>query len=290
MKSVVIIGGGPAGCQCALWLYMLGYEPIVIEQASVLGGLQATDPYPNNWLVGMMDITGEELAHQMQHHLEKMQIPLLLESSPQQITKHTQGFTVVVGEKKIETRRIVIATGVKAKSGSFLASENVLIGPGQHVFNYSFAGKRVAILGGGDNAAENYTFIKEKNSALCHVYARTIKARKNLWLAVAKNDIYASPYEVDQQTLTITQQGKKRVYDVIVVLYGWEANIPTVFEPFKKQLMDKQGFIITDKVCHTPVAGLYAIGEVANRAHPCVITAMADGVIAAKAIQETEEQ
>lgn len=288
MKSVVIIGGGPAGCQCALWLKMLGYESIIIEQANVLGGQQAVSPYQNNWLVGVMNVTGQELAHHMQRHIEQMHIPFLLNNSPQQIEKLAHGFSVSAGKKTFETQNIVIATGVRAKSGQLQSAEHVLVGPGQRVFNYPFTNKRVAILGSGDNAAENYMFIMEKNPAHCHVYARTIRARKNLWMSVAEDDIYAYPYEVDQNTLTITQQGKKQAYDVIVVLYGFEANVPDVFAPFKKQLLDQRGFIATDAHCRTPVAGIYAVGEVANRAHPCVVTAMADGVVAAKAIQSAD--
>ncbi len=290
MKSAVIIGGGPAGCQCALWLKMLGYEAIIIEQANQLGGLQATSPYQNNWLVGVMNVTGQELAHRMQSHLEQMQVPFLLNSTAQQINPLAHGFSVSVNKKTIETRHIVIAAGVKAKSGSLQATDDILIGPGQCVFDYPFTGKRVAILGSGDNAAENYAFIKEKNPAHCHIYARTIRARKDLWMSVDENDIYDSPYEVDQKTLIVTQQNRMRESDVIVVLYGWEANIPAIFAPFKGQLLNAQGFIATNESCGTRLPGVYAIGEITNRANPCVSTAMADGVVAAKAIQQAEER
>lgn len=289
MKSVLIIGGGPAGCQCALWLKMLGYEAIIIEQADQLGGLQAMDPYQNNWLIGMMNITGKELAHRMQCHIEQMQIPFLLNTSLQDIETSRHGFNLNAGSNVIETKHIVIATGVKAKTAGFTETNHVLIGPGQRVFDYSFRNKRVAILGGGDNAAENYAFIQEKKPEQCHVYARTIRARKNLWQSVAKENIYSYPYEVDQKNLSITQEGIVRIYDVIVVLYGWEANIPSVFAPFKEELLNDQNFIATDQFCRTALPNVYAIGEIANRAHPCVTTAMADGVVAAKSIQQAEE-
>ncbi len=52
-----------------------------------------------------------------------------------------------------------------------------------------------------------------------------------------------------------------------------------------------RGYVATDAVtAQTSCAGVYAIGEVAQRQHPCVVTALADGVVAAKAIQASIEQ
>ena len=104
-----------------------------------------------------------------------------------------------------------------------------------------------------------------------------------------EKDVYSYPYEVDQTAMTITQQNNKNIYDVMIVLYGWEANFPEAFLPLKDTLLNDRGFITTDTKCQTPVPGIYAIGEVANRMHPCVTTAMADGVVAAKAIEEILE-
>ena len=52
MKAAVIIGGGPAGCQCALWLHMLGYDVLIVEKSKQLDCLQLEE----NKLV----INGEE--------------------------------------------------------------------------------------------------------------------------------------------------------------------------------------------------------------------------------------
>ena len=50
--NVPIIGGGPAGMSCALWLGNYGLAPIIIEQAPELGGMARASPYPNEWLLG----------------------------------------------------------------------------------------------------------------------------------------------------------------------------------------------------------------------------------------------
>ena len=79
-----------------------------------------------------------------------------------------------------------------------------------------------------------------------------------------------------------------RSYDQIVVLYGWEPHLPYVQSLGLAR--DSRGFVLTDPDCQTSVPGMYAIGEVAQRMHPCCITSMADGAVAAKAIQRTLER
>ena len=168
MKTAVIIGGGPAGCQCALWLHMLGYDVLIIEKSNQLGGLQCESPYINNWLIGTMNLQGQEIAKNIQRHIEKMKIPVFFNSTVKNIKKITEGFEVEVGNEVITTYNIVIATGVRPCSGPFSVKKNVIIGPGKKISEFPFLNKKVTILGGGDNAAENYSFIKEKNPEQCH--------------------------------------------------------------------------------------------------------------------------
>src|SRR5690606_41210949 len=77
-------------------------------------------------------------------------------------------------------------------------------------------------------------------------------------------------------------------FDAILVFYGWEP-----CAPFAEALgleRSPEGFIATrPATAQTSREGLYAVGEVAQRQHPCVVTAMADGVTAAKAIQRRLE-
>src|SRR5262249_56578772 len=49
---VPIIGGGPAGMSCALWLHNYGMHPVIIEKEGALGGMAQLSPYPNEWLLG----------------------------------------------------------------------------------------------------------------------------------------------------------------------------------------------------------------------------------------------
>lgn len=285
-KTAIILGGGPAGCQCALWLKMLGYHPMIMEQQSILGGLQAKSPYQNNWMIGTMQKTGVQFAQAMEKHIQSMDIDVLYNTHVKQITHHSNHFIVEIHQKKITTHFFVIATGVKPKRHDLHASPQIIIGPGERLFAYDFKDKRVAILGGGDNAYENYTFVLNKGAKHCDIYARTIRSRQQLLKEVEPENVYTGPYIVNQDNLSVTHQQTLHYYDVILVLYGWEANFPEALKPWEDQLLDENGFILTDANCRTPIVNMFAIGEVANRMHPCVTTAMADGVTAAKAIQK----
>lgn len=283
--SAVILGGGPAGAQCALWLKMLGHHPVVIEQASVLGGLQAQSPYENHWMVGLRHESGKALALNITKHIQEMDIPVLLKTQVSDIELKSDGVYVKAASKIYHADYLVIATGVLPRRDVFRESDRVWVGPGEAVYHGNFLGKRVAILGGGDNAYENQAYIMGKQPACCHIYARTKRARRNLAADVYPPHVFAGDYQANQATMTVTYAGETRPYDLFIVLYGWEANIPTALNPWRDHLLDERGFIATNAVCQTPEPRFFAIGEVANRMHPCVVTAMADGVVAAKAIQ-----
>jgi thioredoxin reductase len=157
----------------------------------------------------------------------------------------------------------------------------VIVGPGDEIMSADFQGKRVALLGGGDNAFENYAFVKERGASKATIYARTLRAQKQFVDRVPASDIVVGASDVDPAARTVNGQA----YDWILVLYGWQANIGFLGD--LQLTRDDRGFVQTDIVdAQTNVPGVYAIGEVAQRMHPCVPTAMADGVVAAKAIEK----
>ncbi len=61
-KVIAVIGGGPAGMSCALWLKHLDFSPIIIEQGPQLGGLQNISPFQNKWYLGVPGYTNVSSA------------------------------------------------------------------------------------------------------------------------------------------------------------------------------------------------------------------------------------
>lgn len=286
--DAIIVGGGPAGASCALWLKLLGFQPCIIERRAVLGGLQNESPYQNEWIAPLAGLRGDEVARNMHENILSRDITCYLGTSVHSVA-HTAGAFVVggtnaSGDKSISAPYLVLASGVRPADGGLRASPNLLIWPGKQIAAADFSGKSVAILGGGDSAFENYEFIRAKGAAGVHIHARTIRARREFLERTPVEDVSIGHYDVDPETTTVSG----RPYDVIVVLYGWTPSLD--FMRGLDLARDSRGFVVTDRgTAETSIPNVFAIGEVAQRMHPCCVTSMADGVVAAKEIQRRIE-
>lgn len=285
MFDCVIIGGGPAGASCAIWLKMLGFRPVIVEQRPAIGGLQNDNPYPNQWIASVVDHTGYQVAGDMHRHVMEQEIACRLETEVTGLARGADGFAVTTdaGETLL-AETCVLACGVRPVTGGLTASDKVMIGPGRTLFNAAFEGRSVAVLGGGDNAFENYIFVRKRGAREVHIHARSIRARRAFLERVPASDVRLGPYGVEPQVPAVSG----RPYDLICALYGWAPHLP--FAGPLPIARTARGFVETDADCQTSVPGLYAIGEIAQRMHPCCVTSMADGVVAAKAIQRALER
>jgi len=287
--DTIIVGAGPAGASCAVWLRHLGLDPLLLESSDRIGGLAARNPFADIWTVTSPGQTGAEVAQQIAGQVQASGIDVWLNTSVLAVSGSYPLFTVQATRadqpvQPLQAKTVVIATGVRPKDLPGFAGqrfEGVIVGPGDEIMSADFQGKRVALLGGGDNAFENYAFVKERGASTACIYARTLRAQKQFVDRVPANDLVVGASDVDPAARTVNGQA----YDWILVLYGWQANIGFLGD--LSLTRDDRGFMQTDTVdAQTSVPGVYAIGEVAQRMHPCVPTAMADGVVAAKAIEK----
>ncbi len=286
---MIIIGGGPAGSQCALWLKHLGITPCIIEKQEKLGGLQNDNPYFENWTAIVPNsTTGIKLANQIHSTIANLNIPLFLSCSVLDVDTNNGIFRVKLQDHQgqeisLDAPYLVIASGVIPKTGNAIPSEKVIIGPGSQIYFQNFSNKKIAIFGGGDNAFENYLFIRSKGAVLAHIYARSIRASKRFLDATQIEDVFLGEFPISDNM----QVGGKN-YDLFIVMYGWAPSIS--FLSKHKLEYDTSGYLKTNsRTAETSIQNVYAIGEVANRMHPCCATSMADGVVAAKAIQKKIE-
>lgn len=288
--DALIIGGGPAGCSCALWLKQLGLKPLILEKESQLGGLQNKSPYPNHWILGKNYPNGKAFAKAVNKQIKNENIEFSLKS---QITflrysDKEKGFACQIlkdDKTKIKLRAsfIVLASGVVPKNGDIAPSSTVLVGPGVHIENTVFKGKKVAILGGGDNAFENYQFIKRQRPKVLKIFSRHVRAQISFVQKIKHGDLFLGEYFVDPIQQTVNGEH----FDYLVIMYGWRA--VNALEPWLS-LEIKNQFVVTDALRRTSFERVYAIGEVTQASHPCCVTAMADGIIAAKDIQQRIEK
>jgi len=290
--DAVIVGAGPAGVSCAIWLARLGLSPVVVEAGARVGGLVAGNPFADEWNATLPGQTGVQVAANLAESLERAAVPVRLQAPAAGVRRRDDSVEVLLGGARPATlagRCLVIASGVRARGlpGQAPGSHwpGVLVGPGSSIVAQDYTGRAVAVLGGGDNAFENFVYVRNRGAREVHLYARTVRAQQQ-WVARAGTQgVRVGPYVVDPAARTVDG----RAYDLILVFYGWEPQ--AAFADDLALARDARGYIHTDfATARTSVPEVYAIGEVANRMHPCVVTAMADGVVAAKDIQRRWER
>jgi len=288
VPDALVIGAGPGGVSCAVWLARLGFNPLLIEASRDIGGLCRSHAYLDGWNASLPGLTGVQTAANLAASVQQAAIPVRLSCPITQIRRQDSVFHAhsPALAQPLRARYLVLATGVRARGlpdgdASEASTPGLLIGPGAHVLAQDFYGKTLAVLGGGDNAFENALYAMQQGAARVALYARSIRAQQQFVQRIpAAQVIRTDTVLVSRTPLAVNHQ----TYDFVLVCYGWNPCVPAL-DGLDLQ-RDARGFLHTDpRTAQTSVPGLYAIGEVAQRQHPCVVTAMADGVVAAKAIQ-----
>lgn len=279
MDDVLVVGGGPAGAACALWLHQLGMKVLLLEGGQSLGGLQLRSPYVNRWIPGVPGKTGQEVAAQLQAHLQAAAVPHAVGVDVTALRRNPRkaDWEVCAADRTHRARRVVIATGSKPRHGGFVEAGNVGIGPGVSMERIPVLDQRVAILGGGDNAFDMAAFALGRGARSVDIYCRQVpRAQPILQRAVPAHCVHVGPFEADQARMEVNG----RAYDVFGVQFGFDACIPG---GLSLPLCD--GYVQVDRRGAVPShPGLFAVGDVTNYWHPCVATAAAHGVQVAKSI------
>lgn len=131
MFDSAIIGGGPAGASCALWLKMLGFNPCIFERRDALGGLQADSPYRNQWIAQIFGKTGVEVAADIHRHIASHGIECRLSNAVDDIRASDDGFVVHAQNGVVaDAKTVVLASGVRPTTGGLKAALSLLIGMG----------------------------------------------------------------------------------------------------------------------------------------------------------------
>lgn len=311
--TVPIIGGGPAGMSCALWLHNYGLRPIIIEQEPALGGMARRSPYQNDWLLGRPDESARDNAGAFADHIRKLAIDTWLGARPQRLHRKAGGFLLEIalagraGMQSLAAPVLVVATGSRFRGEEWLdAVENarrlavagrVHLGPTAVGEREADPGARVAVIGGGDNAFDVSRMLAEKGVEVTIVTRsqwpkaqpllverlRPHQASGRAWV-LAGRTVTALAEDGDAVRLRL-DDGGEIVADRIVLLFGYEPNADLPWLGELGLITDACGYVVVDDNTETSCHGVFAVGDLANPAHPCISTAVASGTIAARQIQ-----
>lgn len=313
MKRVAIIGGGPAGMSCALWLKKLGLYPYIFEKAHELGGLQNLNKKHNAWMLGLESSTGPEIAKLYQEHIKNEGIAYLLKAEVKSIIRHPNfEFELELeGQEDFVCDALVFATGTRIKRAeSFQQIPGFNLLEKHNLISYDpldgtdlgrFTGHNITVIGAGDNAYQSATLVssyaKQVNLLVRSVpKAQQInldsvsKLRKQGKLSVyTHTNIISCEIESEQAIINLeSDQGRERLKtNQILSKIGFLANNELALKCFPKIKLDKAGYIIVEpNSMRSSEAFVYAIGDISDPINPCVATAVARGTIAARAIEK----
>ena len=295
MRNVVIIGSGCAGLTAAVYAARANMQPLVIRGLHVGGQLTLTT-LVENFPGFPKGVQGPELIDLMQKQATEFGAEFL-EGNVTRADLTKRPFVLEVGSDRIEASTLIIAAGASARLLG-LESERKLLGHGVSTCatcdGYFFRGKEVAVVGGGDTAAEDALFLTRYAQRVNLIHRRDqLRASKImqdrlhrnekinfLWNTVVEDILDADKREVSAIKLrnVHTQDETVQPLDGVFIGIGHEPNSGL----FRGQLdMDELGYLITHDGSKTNIPGVFAAGDVQDRVYRQAVTAAGSGCMAA---------
>ena len=291
--DVIIIGGGPAGYSAALYSARAGLSALVIEKLSA-GGQMATTSQVENY-PGYERVDGFELGMKMQAGAESAGADSLF-AEVQALELQATPKRVVTSSGSFLADAVILATGAQPRRYG-LEHEQELVGRGVSYCatcdGMFYRGKTVAVAGGGNSAAEDALVL----SKLCrHVYLihrrDTLRASKSyrMRLEQASNvefiwnaEIVRLAYAEKLQGLTVRNRETGAETEIacngLFIAIGRTPDSALGRGPLE---LDEAGYIPADETTRTAIPGVFAAGDVRTKPLRQIVTAAADGAVAAK--------
>ena len=299
LYDYIIIGGGVAGLASAQYAARGGLKTVVI-QGSSFGGqvMQIADlenypgVYPN--------VSGADFIEKMQE--QTMAFGAKMEYGPvTSIDKVENTFTVKTKSKTFKAPAVLIATGAVHRNLG-VPGEKELTGRGVSYCATCdgpfFKNKRIVVVGGGDSACSEAIYLSSLSDDVKIIHRRdSFRAQQAVIDKMLKSGVqpvYDSVVKsvngsnkVESVTVENVETGKTEelACDAVFVFVGMLPQNELV-DMLKK---DEQGYIITGEDMETSVPGLFAAGDVRAKSFRQIVTAVADGAIAANSAKKYRE-
>ena len=296
--DVIVIGGGPAGYTAAMYTARSGFSTLVIEKLYAGGQMTQTtqiDNYPgfhegiDGFTLGMNMQLGAQRFGAETVNREVLSVQL-----------RGQEKTVVTGDGQYTARAVIIATGAGHKHLG-LSNEELLTGRGVAYCaacdGMFYRDKTVAVVGGGNSAAADALVLSRvaKKVYLIHrrnrlratkIYHDPLQNAPNvefLWNSAVTELHHADTLNgVTVQDLVTGEESYLELDGLFISIGRSPAT-----ELFRGQLaLDDAGYIVADESTKTSIPGVYAVGDVRTKQVRQIVTAAADGAVAAHQIEE----
>lgn len=293
VHDLVIIGGGPGGYTAALYAARAGLDTVVLEKLSA-GGQMALTSQIDNYPGFDQGVDGFELGEKMQLGAERFGAETEL-ADVYGVDLQAQPKKISTSEGDYFARAVVIATGASPRKLG-LPEEESLIGRGvnycAHCDGPFYKDKTVVVVGGGNTAVADAIYLSRiaKKVILVHrrdtlratkIYNKILQELPNV--EIRWNTVVLKLLQNGRLTGIIlkdvhTGEEKQLDCDGVFVSVG---RVPAT-ELFRGQLqLDDAGYIVAGEDTLTNIPGVYAAGDVRTKTLRQIVTAVADGAVAA---------
>jgi thioredoxin reductase (NADPH) len=297
---LIILGSGPAGYTAAIYAARANLNPVVITGMQQ-GGQLTTTTEVENWPGGIPELQGPDLMVQMQQHAERFDTEIIFDHIAE--TDLSQRPFVLKGSKTYTCDALIISTGASAQYLG-LPSEEAFMGKGVSACatcdGFFYRGQKVAVVGGGNTAAEEALYLSNIASEVTLIHRRDkLRSEKILQdkiLEKAANgniniiwdhtldEVLGDDSGVTGLRINSTKDGSSQEIDVagVFIAIGHKPNT----DIFAGQLDMKDGYItinsgLNGNATETSVAGVFAAGDVADNVYRQAVTSAGAGCMAA---------
>lgn len=299
--DTIVIGGGPAGLTASLYLAREGMDVLVIERAG-LGGQAGVTHMLDNFPGFDEGIPGAEFGDRLSRQARRFGVEILQANDVAKI--YPQGpYLCATTTDGVEygAKAVLLATGARYRRLD-IPGEDELIGSNIHFCatcdGAFYKGKKVLVVGGGNSGFEEGLFLTRFASRVDIVeFLPEVKASQILRDKVAKMPNMSvtlnhavTEFKVKRHRLAgvvvqdrATGERKEWQYDGVFVFIGLMPNSDLVKD---KVVMDRFGFVETDRTLMTSVPGLFAAGDVRSGSTKQAASAAGEGATVALMIRE----
>ena len=296
VRDVIIVGSGPAGYTAAVYAARANLKPLVFEGSVTAGGALMNTTDVENYPGFAEGIMGPDLMEQFRAQAERFGAELVTEDiTAMDLTGETKVVTDGYG-KTYSARTVILAMGSGYRKLG-LPNEDTLSGHGVSwcatCDGFFFRGKDIAVIGGGDSAVEEATFLTRFAKSVTLVHRRdelraskimAARAHKDPKIRFAWNSVVSAingDTSLRSVTLTDTLTGEQTELEVsgLFIAIGHDPRSELVHGQVHT---DGGGYVVTDgKSTRTNLPGVFACGDLVDHTYRQAVTAAGTGCAAA---------
>ena len=290
--DIIIVGGGPGGLACGQYSARAGRRTVILEEMAPGGQCMIIDEIEN--YPGLEKLSGYELATKFEQQATAFGCEIAYATVSTLKVLEDGTFSLDTTDGEYTSPVVVIATGAKHRNLE-VPGEKELIG---HGVSYCatcdgpfFRKKKILVCGGGDSACQESMYLRKLSDDVTVTHRRDrfraqasiVKAMTDAGIKTKMNTTVQSINGENNKVKSVTFLNKDtgetytEDFDGVFIFVG---NIPQS-QLVPESVKDEGGFIKTDARMMTSIPGLYAVGDVRDTVFRQIVTAAADGAIAA---------